>query len=139
MEFSFELETNSDIEKIWSFYADVNKWFAWEDDLEKISLDGDFKQGSTGEMKLANLPSLKFNLVSVDPKKQFIDETLLPEVGSLYFGHHLSTVEGRTVIKHTVKFVPLDREVTMKDIELVQQLFSDVPASVVSLIKAASK
>ena len=43
MKFSFELKTKANVEKIWKLYSDINLWSNWEDDLEDISLDGEFK------------------------------------------------------------------------------------------------
>ncbi|MDH6364673.1 hypothetical protein M2139_001660 [Enterococcus sp. PF1-24] len=139
MKFSFELETDKTVEEIWAFYEDVNKWFAWEDDLEDISLNGAFQTGTTGEMKLAGQPAMAFTLVSVIKNKEFIDKTEIPEVGTLYFSHVLEEIDNKTVIRHSVSFVPLDRAATVEDLGFVSQVFADVPKSIFSLVKVTNE
>lgn len=139
MKYSFELKTDVAIEKIWSFYEDVNKWFLWEDDLEDISLNGPFSMNTTGTMKLAGQPSMEFLLVSVIPGKIFTDKTSIPDIGDIYFIHELSEKDNQTFIKHSVEFVPANRTSNSKDLEFISQIFADVPASVFSLVKAANE
>lgn len=138
MKFSFELKTKTSAEKIWEFYSNVNRWFAWEDDLEDISLEGKFEQGSFGEMKLLGQPSMKFELVSVILNKEFTDKTSIPGIGDIYFIHELVSENDWTIIRHSVEFVPDNRAESVEDAEFVSQIFSDVPASIFSLIKAAN-
>lgn len=138
MKFSFELKTKTSVEKIWELYSDVNRWFAWEDDLEDISLEGKFERGSFGEMKLSGQPTMKFELVSVIHNKEFTDKTSIPDVGDIYFVHELTNEHGYTIIRHSVEFVPNNRADSPEDAGFVSQIFSDVPASIFSLIKAAN-
>ncbi|WP_439444148.1 hypothetical protein ACSMFR_05825 [Listeria aquatica] len=137
MKFSFEIKTHVAIEKIWSLYENVNKWFTWENDLEDISLSGDFVQGTHGTMKLQNQPSMAFELVSVVPNREFTDKTFIPNAGNIYFIHQLIQKDTYVIVKHSVEFIPNDREATIEDAQFVSQIFSDVPASIFSLVKAA--
>lgn len=139
MKYSFELQTDTAIEKIWPLYEDVNKWFKWEDDLEDISLQGEFINGSNGSMKLSGQPAMDFVLVSVSPGKSFTDKTSIQNVGDIYFIHELNDNDGQTFVKHSVEFIPLDRKTNIKDLEFVSQIFADVPASIFSLIEAANE
>lgn len=139
MKFSFEIETEIKAEQIWSFYSDINKWFVWEDDLEKITLSGNFIEGSTGEMKLSGQPPLVFELVKVVPYKKFTDKTYIPDVGSLYFDHELIEIKQGTKIRHSIEFIPVnDRKVTLEDSRFISQIFSDIPNSVFLLTAAAT-
>ncbi|ALS01189.1 hypothetical protein ATZ33_07340 [Enterococcus silesiacus] len=138
MKFSFELNTDTPMEKIWPFYEDINKWFSWEDDLEDISLNGEFTQNTTGSMTLSGQPSMEFTLVSVVPGKSFTDKTSIPDIGDIYFIHELNKNEQQTFIKHSVEFIPFNRKTTVKDLEFISQIFADVPSSVFSLIEAAN-
>lgn len=51
MKYSFEQKANTSVTNLWALYADVNKWFTWENDLEEISLDGLFETNTKGSMK----------------------------------------------------------------------------------------
>lgn len=139
MKYSFELQTDTPIEKIWPLYEDVNKWFKWEDDLEEISLHGEFINGSNGSMKLSGQPSMDFVLVSVNPGQSFTDKTSIPNVGDVYFLHELNDTDGQTIVKHSVEFIPSNRKTNIKDLEFVSQIFADVPAAIFSLIEAANE
>ncbi|EAK9081852.1 hypothetical protein E5868_15020, partial [Listeria monocytogenes] len=123
----------------WPLYEDVNKWFKWEDDLEDISLHGEFITGSNGSMKLSGQPSMDFVLVSVKAGKSFTDRTSIPNVGDIYFIHELNDNEGKTLVRHSVEFIPANRKANLKDLEFVSQIFADVPASIFSLIEAANE
>ncbi|WP_163654563.1 SRPBCC family protein [Listeria sp. PSOL-1] len=137
MKFSFEVKVDATLEKVWALYEDVNKWFAWEDDLETISLEGAFTQGTQGTMKLVGQPSISFKLVSVTPNKEFTDKTTIPDMGDLYFTHELSKSGNQTQIKHSVEFIPLNRKETIEDTKFVAQIFADVPTSIFALAQAA--
>lgn len=139
MKYSFELETDTTIEKIWPLYEDINKWFSWEDDLEDISLNGEFTQNTTGCMKLRGQPSMEFLLVSVVPGKSFTDKTSIPNVGDIYFIHELNDNGSQTLIKHSVEFIPFNRKADIKDLEFISQVFADVPSSIFSLVEAANE
>lgn len=138
MKFSFEIKTSAASEKIWSLYEDVNKWFTWEDDLEEISLSGDFVKGTFGVMKLVDQPAMDFELVTMIPNKEFTDKTSIPGVGDIYFIHQLIQNDAHVTVKHAVEFIPTERESTLEDSQFISQIFSDVPASVFSLVKAAN-
>ena len=90
-------------------------------------------------MKLAGQPAMKFELVSVLVNEEFIDKTTIPNVGDVYFSHQLDNKNGWTTICHSVEFVPNGREENLEDTEFVSQIFSDVPASIFSLIEAANE
>lgn len=72
MKFSFETETQLLPEQIWPLYATTDNWFLWEDDLEAISLNGNFETGTTGNMKLKGQPSLSFILTSAEKIKNLL-------------------------------------------------------------------
>lgn len=136
MKFSFEVTTDLLPEEIWPFYADVNKWFEWEDDLRAISLEGDFETGAIGEMTLKDQPPMSFTLTSVIKNKQFIDETKIPDMGTIVFHHNLERVGNKTIVSHSVEFISNDNEEKVENSRIVAQIFSDVPASVFSLIES---
>lgn len=126
------------MEQIWGLYEDVNKWFSWEADLEEIVLESGFKTGTSGTMKLVGRPQTPFVLTSVIVNKEFTNKTVIPTIGEIYFSHELSKVESKTVVKHSVEFVPLNREATFEDSALISRVFAAVPKSVFSLIEIAN-
>ena len=52
MEFSFSLKIKAAKEAVWTYYANIEKWYDWEEDLKNITLNGKFETGSCGTMEL---------------------------------------------------------------------------------------
>ena len=137
MEFSFKIKINAKKEKVWKYYADINKWYIWEEDLKDIKLNGEFKTGSKGIMKLENMPPLEYILTSVKENKEFWDRTDIP-LGSIHFGHEIFEEDRNSVsIKHTVRLESLI--INEENIEFLKGIFSDVPHSMMLLKKSIEK
>ena len=137
MEFSFKIKINAKKEKVWEYYANINKWYIWEEDLKDIKLNGEFKTGSKGIMKLENMPPLEYILTSVKENKEFWDRTDIP-LGSIHFGHEIFEEDKNSVsIKHTVRLE--SSIINEENIEFLKGIFSDVPHSMMLLKKSIEK
>ena len=137
MEFSFKIKINAKKEKVWKYYADINKWYIWEEDLKDIKLNGEFKTGSKGIMKLENMPPLEYILTSVKENKEFWDRTDIP-LGSIHFGHEIFEEDRNSVsIKHTVRLE--STIISEENIEFLRGIFSDVPHSMMLLKKSVEE
>lgn len=137
MEFSFKIKINAKKEKVWEYYADINKWYIWEEDLKDIKLNGEFKTGSKGIMKLENMPPLEYILTSVEENKEFWDKTDIP-LGSIHFGHEIFEEDRNSVsIKHTVRLE--SSIINEENIEFLRGIFSDVPHSMMLLKKSVEE
>ena len=137
MEFSFKIKINAKKEKVWEYYADINKWYIWEEDLKDIKLNGEFKTGSKGIMELENMPPLEYILTSVKENKEFWDKTDIP-LGSIHFGHEIFEEDKNSVsIKHTVRLE--STIISEENIEFLKGIFSDVPHSMILLKKSVEE
>ena len=137
MEFSFKIKINVKKEKVWEYYADINKWYIWEEDLKDIKLNGEFKIGSKGIMELENMPPLEYILTSVEENKEFWDKTDIP-LGSIHFGHEIFEEDKNSVsIKHTVRLE--SSIINEENIEFLRGIFSDVPHSMMLLKKSVEE
>ena len=137
MEFSFKIKINAKKEKVWKYYADINKWYIWEEDLKDIKLNGEFKTGSKGIMKLENIPPLEYVLTSVKENKEFWDRTDIT-LGSIHFGHEIFEEDKNSVsIKHTVRLE--SSIINEENIEFLRGIFSDVPHSMMLLKKSVEE
>ena len=137
MEFSFKIKINAKKEKVWEYYADINKWYIWEEDLKDIKLNGEFKTGSKGMMELENMPPLEYILTSVEENKEFWDKTDIP-LGSIHFGHEIFEEDRNSVsIKHTVRLE--STIISEENIEFLKGIFSDVPHSMMLLKKSVEE
>ena len=137
MEFSFKIKINAKKEKVWEYYADINKWYIWEEDLKDIKLNEEFKTGSKGIMELENMPPLEYILTSVKENKEFWDKTDIP-LGSIHFGHEIFEEDRNSVsIKHTVRLE--SSIINEENIEFLRGIFSDVPHSMMLLKKSVEE
>ena len=137
MEFSFKIKINAKKEKVWEYYANIDKWYIWEEDLKDIKLNGEFKTGSKGIMKLENIPPLEYVLTSVKENKEFWDRTDIP-LGSIHFGHEIFEEDRNSVsIKHTVRLE--SSIINEENIEFLRGIFSDVPHSMMLLKKSVEE
>jgi uncharacterized protein YndB with AHSA1/START domain len=137
MELQFTLEVNAPAEKIWPYYADPAKRYVWEDDLENIVFDGEVKTGTTGSMKLKEIPDMPFTLTEVVENASYCDRTDVPGMGSLYFGHKILRENGKTYIRHSVR---LEKENPGEDdLGFLGGVFSDVPGAVLKIKREVEK
>ncbi|MBC1376300.1 polyketide cyclase [Listeria farberi] len=133
MEFSFMTQVNAPKEKIWEYYADIQKWYVWESDLKNITLNNGFKADSTGIMELEGLPPMEYVLTSVKLFQEFWDKTDTP-LGSIFFGHEIFEIStDRVNIKHTVKLA--SDTINEEKVSLLKNIFAGVPDSVLLLKK----
>lgn len=137
MKFTYEMTTDVPMDRLWPYYADVKRWFAWENDLEDIDLDGEFTTGTTGRMTMTGQPPMPYELVEVEEGRSFTDKSTVPEVGDVYFAHELEERNGGTLIRHSVELVPVGGVDTPEAAKAAAGIFSDVPDSVFALIESA--
>ena len=91
-------ETTATREQIWELWADVPNRTRWDRDLEYAKLDGPFRTGSTGEVKLKGQPSRKFLITHCEPLEGYTDRFFLPFYGKMDWHHRIrETAGGREV------------------------------------------
>lgn len=90
-------------------------------------------------MKLQNKPSIEFELISVIPNKKSIYKTFIPDISNIYFIHQLIQKDVYIVVQHSIEFIPTDRKETVQDSQFGSQIFSDVAASIFSLLRIANE
>jgi hypothetical protein len=103
-EYKHSIEGKVSRSAVWSLYSDVTTWAQWDDGIESIELDGEFRAGVSGKIKPKGQDELPFRLVLVSPDIGFSDVTDLPGSGiAIGFTHTLESVgEGVTRITHHV-------------------------------------
>ena len=133
MEFRFKVEVNASKEKIWSYYAEPEKRHIWEEDLESLKFNGELETGTTGTMKLKEMPEMSFTLTNIVPNVSYWDRTDIPGMGSIHFEHDILQENDKTFIQHAVR---LEKEnLSEDDFNFLSGVFSDVPKSVMKIKK----
>ncbi|MCL2625484.1 MAG: hypothetical protein FWD46_01525 [Cystobacterineae bacterium] len=137
MELKCKLTINATREAIWPYYADTSKRSIWEEDLESLVLDGEAKAGTTGRVKLKDIPEMAFVLTEVIEYASYCDRTDVPGMGSLFFNHKISQENGKTYIQHSVR---LEKETfTKEDLGFLNGVFADVPGAMMKIKQEVEK
>jgi uncharacterized protein YndB with AHSA1/START domain len=61
-------------EEIWRAWADVERWPAWNGDIERISIDGPFATGSTIAMTPKGQGTVDLRIAQAVENELFVDE-----------------------------------------------------------------
>jgi hypothetical protein len=137
MELQFKIAVNAAKEKIWPYYVNPVMRFVWEEDLENLVFDGEVKTGTTGRMKLKDMPEMQFTLTEVIEGASYCDRTDVPSMGSLFFSHQILRENGQTYIQHSVR---LEKELfTAEDLGFLSGVFDDVPGAVLKIKQEVEK
>jgi hypothetical protein len=137
MELQCKIAVKAARETIWPYYADPGKRSVWEEDLEYLVFNGEAKTGTTGKMKLQNMPEMAFTLTEVAQDAAWCERTDVPGKGSLFFDHTISQKNGKTYIRHSVR---LDKEtLTDEDLGFLGAVFADVPAAMLKIKREVEK
>jgi hypothetical protein len=70
--------TTASAQAIWNLWADVPNRTSWDDALEWARIDGPFEQDTTGEVKLRDQPSARFEIIECSPMTRYTDRFFLP-------------------------------------------------------------
>ena len=94
----------ADIDKVWGLYANVSKWNEWDKSIDKVVLNGDFKNGATGTMFFIkkDVPPLSFALKDIIEKERFIT---IAEFADIYVEHDhgiVTSSNGEISIQHSI-------------------------------------
>ncbi|MDR2179104.1 MAG: hypothetical protein LBP21_02230 [Synergistaceae bacterium] len=133
MELQCKIEVNAAKETIWPYYADPAKRSVWEENLESLVFDGEVKAGTTGRMKLKDMPEMAFTLTEVVEYASYCDRTDVPGMGSLFFSHKILREGGKTYIQHSVRLGKETHKFTNEDLRFLSGVFADVPAAMLKI------
>lgn len=137
MELSFKTTVQASKERIWPYYVDISRRKIWEKDLEYLTFDETPKTGTTGKMKLQNMPEMNFTLVHFVENESYCDCTVVPGMGSVYFSHDILLEDGTVYIKHAVRLEA--EQPSPRDLEVLRGIFADVPDNVMFIKQEVEK
>jgi hypothetical protein len=87
-------KTTATREQIWELWADVPNRTRWDSDLEYAKLDGPFRAGSMGEVKLEGQPARKFLITHCEPLQGYTDRFFLPFYAKMHWHHTIKETGG---------------------------------------------
>ena len=134
-----EKECNIDIDRLWDLYSNVENWKLWDEEVESISIEGDFAVGTKGVMTMEGQDPMNFTLTTVEEKKCFIDETVIEPLNvSIIVGHFIEKkTNDRFFLRHSVIIKGENADMVAEQIG--ESFTVDIPASMEKLIKLSSK
>ena len=104
IEFEYEVSGDLDLNKLWSMYSNVENWKLWDEELERVKLDGDFTENTNGMMYFKNMPPVGIKLFDVTENKEFSTISELSDIAiRIVFIHKIS----ETKIFHKVSISSL--------------------------------
>ena len=89
-------------EQVYSFWADVNNWAKWNDDIQSAELHEAFKEGNFFTLTLDSGQKVKIKLLKVEENKSFTDLTTFP-LAKMYGIHEIIEKNGKMELVATIK------------------------------------
>jgi Polyketide cyclase / dehydrase and lipid transport len=134
--FEYSHPTAAKPDAIWRLWSNVSSWPDWDDDLEVVTLDGEFVAGALGTLKPTGMDELPFVLTRVEPDRGYSDETPL-DGAVLRFDHDLEPTDAGTVIRQRVTVDgPAANEYFQP---LAANIILDIPAALARLAQRAEQ
>jgi hypothetical protein len=87
--------------QLWARYRDPLTWAEWDDQIEDVTFDGEFRLGAVGTIKPVGGPRTRFRMTAVTEGVSFTDVTALP-LARMRFDHWIEAGAGTTTFTHRV-------------------------------------
>jgi hypothetical protein len=88
-------------EQVWRVWSDVNRWQAWQPDIEYARLDGPFEAGQVFRFRPKGGPELGIEITEARPLAGYADLTRFPGAKMLD-SHEIVDHGGRIEIRNTL-------------------------------------
>ncbi len=96
-------ETTASPDRLWSLWSDPSTWNQWNPDVQSVSLNGPFADGSTGTMTTKRGGTHQIRLADVKPRQSFRLETqVLPLTRFAFICRIAPGAAGRTTISQSL-------------------------------------
>ena len=68
---------------LWTLLSDPDTWAKWNAGIERVDLDGDFREGASGTITPAGQVALPFRITECEPERGYTSETVIAETVTL--------------------------------------------------------
>lgn len=136
-EFEHSIETNARKEEIWALYSNIESWPLWDQGIESVSLEGEFKDGAQGKIKLVGQGLLSYRITMADPNKGFSNETVIYGLNAtVKFLHTFSDMlDGKIMLINHVTVACPDNELIEN--EIGEGITSGIPNTMANIARMA--
>jgi polyketide cyclase/dehydrase/lipid transport protein len=133
--YTHTVETDVPASAIWALYEDVSTWPQWDEQAEVVTRDGPFAAGTTGTMKFRGQDPLPYRLATVEPGREFTDETPVADL-VIRVSHRLEPLAGGRLKVTYAAQVDGPQEQAR---EIGPMITADFPQTMAALIALAAK
>ncbi len=84
---------------VWELWADPQRWPDWNEQIERVEVEGELALGSSARVKFRRGGTVKFEVVELEPRRLFVDEARFPGA-RLGHEHRLDAGESSVEITH---------------------------------------
>lgn len=136
-EFEHSIVIGARKKTVWDIYSNIESWPLWDHEIEDISLNGEFREGVQGKIKMGGQDILNYKITFSDPNKGFSEEAVIDELkATVKFVHTFSDLpEGKTGIIHHITVLCPGKEEMEENIG--NSISSGVPKAMESLARMA--
>lgn len=97
------VSTKASPEAVWNLWSHPETWPVWDEGLEEVRLEGEFRRGAQGFLKPKGGPKMSYRLEEVTPLASFADLTRL-FFTDIRFIHSIRRSSGTTIeVTHRVE------------------------------------
>lgn len=89
-------------EKIYRALYDVARWPEWDDEIERVTIEGAAVPGAAFVLRPKGGPNVRMKIVAADPPHRFADVALLP-LARIQTTHELLAQEDGTLIRSVIE------------------------------------
>jgi polyketide cyclase/dehydrase/lipid transport protein len=98
-------KTTAEPQAIWELWADAPNRTRWDQSLEYATLEGPFRSGATGTVKLKGQPERKFQVLRCEPPQAYTDRFFLPMGGKMDWSHTIREVDHERQVTFDVSVI----------------------------------
>ncbi|AFY60745.1 SRPBCC family protein [Synechococcus sp. PCC 6312] len=106
MKFTHTQTTVAPPERIWHYWIDITTWPAWDTELIKVEITGEFKLGTQGSLISKVGPTSVFVITKFQPPKSYELTVRLP-LCWLWIFRYVQTNSNLTTFTHQIEFSEL--------------------------------
>lgn len=84
--------------QIWELWADPERWRDWNEQIERVEVDGELRVGAEVRTKLRRGGTVRFAVTELEPERVFADEARFP---GARLGHEHRLAPGKSSVEIT--------------------------------------
>jgi hypothetical protein len=86
---------------VWALWADLDRWPDWNEQIERVEIDGELQAGAEARVKFRRGGTVKFEVIELEPERVFLDEARFPGA-RLGHEHRLKAISSGCEITHRI-------------------------------------